>query len=87
MKKINGYFVPDATEIKNAIKSARSYANSTGNSVQAWFDTVDGEFHREEFVDGNSYVNLPDYCFNIGMTYGNEAETAEMIENYVNGNN
>lgn len=86
MKKINGYFVPDAAEIKNAIKSARSYANSTGNAVQAWFDTVDGEFHREEFVDGNSYVNLPNYCFNIGMAYGDEMETAEMIENYVNGN-
>ena len=83
MKKINGYFAPEANEIKNAIKNARAYANSTGNSVQLWFDTVDGEFHKEEFVDYNSFVSLPEYCFNVGLTYGGEDETARTIENYL----
>ncbi len=83
MKTINGYFAPNASEIKKAIKEARAYANSTGNSVQLWFDTVDGEFHKEEFVDSYSFVCLPEYCFNIGLVYGYENETARSIENYL----
>lgn len=83
MKKINGYYAPTAAEIKAAIKNARAYAASTGNYVQTWFDTIDGLFHKEEFVDGNSWVNLPDYCFNAGTTYGDEEETAKAIESYL----
>ena len=85
MKKINNHFAPDAGEIKNAIKEARSYALSTGNSVQLWFDTVSGEFCKEEFVDNNSFVILPDYCYNIGTAFGYEKETAKHIEDILNG--
>lgn len=83
MKKINEYYAPNATEIKNAIKSARRYAKNTGNHVQLWFSAVDGKFHREEFVDSNSWVCLPKYCFNISLLYENETETAETIKNYL----
>jgi len=83
MKKINGYYAPTAAEIKAAIKNARAYARSTGNHVQLWFDTVDGEFHKEEFVNENSWVNLPEYCVNVGTGYGDEEETAKAIESYL----
>lgn len=85
MKKINGYFAPDTGEIKKAIKEARSYALSTGNSVQLWFDTVSGEFCKEEFVDSNSHIVLPDYCYNVGMIYGDEVEIAAAIEQQIRG--
>lgn len=85
MKNINGYNVPEANEIRNAIKDARAYADSTGNFVQLWFDTIDGCFHKEEFVDINSYLVLPDYCYNIGMQYGLEEEISQAIEEKAKG--
>lgn len=79
MRNINGNYVPDANEIKNAIKEARAYADSTGNFVQLWFDTIAGCFCKEEFVDINSYIVLPDYCYNIGLQYGLEEEISQAM--------
>lgn len=86
MKKIGDWFVPSAADITAAIKEARAYANGTGNFIQLWFDTIDGKFHKEEFVDDNSWVQLPDYCYNIGMALGFEDKIAQDIEKMISKN-
>lgn len=78
MKKLEGKFVPNKTDIKRAKAHARAIAKNAhySGSVEVWFDSDNGEFHFHECVGSNYIVsNQPEtyyfvagYRFDIGGT-------------------
>lgn len=67
MKKINGKFVPSATDIKRAQAHARAIAKSRSydGCIDVYFDAVFGRFEYHELV-GNGYIlpnNPEEYQF------------------------
>lgn len=69
MKKLEGKFVPNKTDIKRAKAHARAIAKNAhySGSVEVWFDSDNGEFHFHECVGSNYIVsNQPETYYFIG---------------------